>query len=253
MSQLQKMSKKNLYSISDAKNLSIEDVHRLYNKHVNASRVELLSVFDFGRELVSHSEGMYIYTKDGKKIFDFTGGIGVLNHGHNHPRILQVRKDFQNEKRMEVHRNFFSQYIAALSSNISNLLPGDLNYCFFPNSGSESVDWALKTAFKYHQGNRKNILFSDIAFHGKLFGSESVTNSPENFFEYPKIPGTHQFTFNSLESVSQKIDNLRDKNGKCTVAGIIIEPINISNLKKCSSDFLFGLRKICIPLYSSGC
>ena len=69
MSQLQKMSKKNLYSISDAKNLSIEDVHRLYNKHVNASRVELLSVFDFGRELVSHSEWMYIYTKDGKKIF----------------------------------------------------------------------------------------------------------------------------------------------------------------------------------------
>ena len=69
---------------------------------------------------------------------------------------------------MEVHRNYFSQYIAALSSNIATLLPGDLNYCFFPNSGSESVDWSLKTAFKYHDGKRQNILYSDIAFHGKL-------------------------------------------------------------------------------------
>ena len=80
---------------------------------------------------MSHSEGIYIYTKNGEKILDFTGGIGVLNHGHNHPRILKARQQFQSEKRMEVHRNYFSQYIAALSSNIATLLPGDLNYCFF--------------------------------------------------------------------------------------------------------------------------
>lgn len=238
-------NKNKLYSINDAQGLSINEVHDLYKKHVNSARVNLLSAFDFGNELISHSEGMYIFTKDGKKIIDFTGGIGVLNHGHNHPRILKIRKQFQDEKRMEVHRNYFSQYVAALSSNIANLLPEDLNYCFFPNSGSESVDWSLKTAFKYHDGKRKNILYSDIAFHGKLFGSESVTNSPENFFDYPKIPGTYQFKFNDIDSIKKQIELLRDDNGNCTIAGIIVEPINISNLIKCSEIFLQELRVIC--------
>jgi putrescine aminotransferase len=240
------MKKENkLYSIDDAQSLSTSEVHNLYRKYVNAARVDLLSAFDFGNELVSHSEGIYIYTKNGEKILDFTGGIGVLNHGHNHPRILKARQQFQSEKRMEVHRNYFSQYIAALSSNIATLLPGDLNYCFFPNSGSESVDWSLKTAFKYHDGKRQNILYSDIAFHGKLFGSESVTNSPENFFDYPRIPGTFQFRFNDIESVKEQINSLRDSKGNCTIAGIIVEPINISNLVKCNEKFLQELRIIC--------
>ena len=75
---------------------------------MNSSRVDLLSSFGFGNELASYSEGAYVYTKSRKKILDFTGGIGVLNHGHNHPRIIKVRKRFQEKLRMEVHRNFFS-------------------------------------------------------------------------------------------------------------------------------------------------
>ena len=60
-----------------------------------------------------------------KKIYDFTGGIGVLNHGHNNERILKARLNFAKDKKMEIHKNYFSPYIAALSSNIANLLPGD--------------------------------------------------------------------------------------------------------------------------------
>ena len=74
------MKKENkLYSIDDAQSLSTSEVHNLYRKYVNAARVDLLSAFDFGNELVSHSEGIYIYTKNGEKILDFAGGIGVLN------------------------------------------------------------------------------------------------------------------------------------------------------------------------------
>ncbi len=215
---------------------------------MNASRVNLLSSFGFGNDLASYSEGSYIFTKSKKKILDFTGGIGVLNHGHNHPRILKVRKKFQNDLRMEVHRNFFSPYIAALGHNIATILPGDLNYSFFVNSGSESVEWALKTAFKYHNGARNAVLYSDIAFHGKLFGAESVTSSPENSFNYPKIPQTHKFKFNNIESIKNLIEKNKMVTGKLDIAAVIIEPFNVSNLLQCSEPFLKELRSICSDL-----
>ena len=237
--------KNKLFKVEDCNNLDITQVHTLYRNHVNSSRVDLLSSFGFGRELIKDAKGAYIYTKSGKKIVDFTGGIGVLNHGHNHPRILKVRKDFQNENRMEVHRNYFSQYIAALSHNVSNLLPDDLNYSFFVNSGSESVEWALKTAFKYHNGKRNTVLYSDIAFHGKLFGSESVTNSPENFFNYPRIPNTYQYKFNNIESVKNLVRKFKREKNQTNIAAIIIEPFNVSNLIGCNQNFIRDLRNIC--------
>ena len=215
---------------------------------MNASRVNLLSSFGFGNDLASYSEGAYIFTKCKKKILDFTGGIGVLNHGHNHPRILKVRKKFQNDLRMEVHRNFFSPYIAALGHNIATILPGDLNYSFFVNSGSESVEWALKTAFKYHNGTRNAVLYSDIAFHGKLFGAESVTSSPENSFNYPKIPQTHKFKYNDIDSVKRLIEKIKTETGELDIAAVIIEPFNVSNLIECSEPFLKELRSICDDL-----
>lgn len=53
------------------------------------------------------SEKNLIYTKSGKKIYDFTGGIGVLNYGHNNERIFKVKNKFARLKRMEVHKNYF--------------------------------------------------------------------------------------------------------------------------------------------------
>ena len=62
------MKKENkLYSIDDAQSLSTSEVHNLYRKYVNAARVDLLSAFDFGNELVSHSEASIFIQKMVKK------------------------------------------------------------------------------------------------------------------------------------------------------------------------------------------
>ena len=98
-----------------------------------------MGAFHLGDELIDHAEGVWLYTRDGKKILDVTGGIGVLSHGHNNPRILNSRLNFQKQKRMEVHKTIFSPYVAALSHNIAKLLPDDLDYSFFCNSGAEAV------------------------------------------------------------------------------------------------------------------
>lgn len=234
-----------LLTIEDCEKMSVEEVWSYYKKYINPGQVDLISSFGFGRDLSDHAEGVWIYTKSGRKILDFTGGVGVLNHGHNHPAILKARKEYQEKKRMEVHKNFFSPYLAALSHNIAQLLPGDLKYCYFPNSGSEAVEGAMKLAYKYHGGKRKHILHGDISFHGKLLGAAGVTGSPELHFEFPTIPNTHAFEYGNLQSLQVLVENLRQSNGDSDVYAIILEPMNASSMRECSKDFLFAVRKLC--------
>ncbi len=237
--------KNNLISYEEALELEKNQVKDLYRKFINSSQVDLISSFGFGNELIEKAKGCYLFTKDGKKILDVTGGIGVLNHGHNHDRILKVRRDFAEKNRMEVHKNYFSPYLAALSNNIATLLPEDLNISYFPNSGAEAVEGAVKMAYKFHQGKRKFILHSDISFHGKLLGAASLTGSPELSFEFPKIPNVEKYIYNNIESIKDKVSNLKQSKGESNIYAIIIEPINASSMRSCTEKFLKELREIC--------
>ena len=234
------MKNKKLYSVSDAENLNITEIHNLYKKYISKSQVELIGSFGFGNDLVDYAEGSYIYLKNGKKIVDFTGGIGVLGHGHNHPRIIKERQLFQEKKRMEVHKNFFSPYMAALSHNFAEIMPGDLKYSYFPNSGSEAVEGAVKMAYKYHEGIRKSILVSNISFHGKLLGAASFTKSPELYFEFPQIQNVEEFEYNSLKSLEKLIENNTEK-----YFAVLLEPFSASSLLELSTEFLIATRKLC--------
>ncbi len=236
---------KKLLSWQDAENLTIEEVWDYYRRYVNVRQVELIASFGFGRELVDYAEGCWIHTKNGRKILDFTGGVGVLSHGHNHPRILAARQAYQQKKRMEVHKNYFSPYLAALSHNLAQIFPGDLNIAYFPNSGAEAVEGAMKMAYKYHQGSRKCILHADISFHGKLHGAASVTGSPELHFKFPQIPNVHSFEYDKLDSVKNLVTKLRQDDDSSDIYAIILEPLNASSLRSCSPEFLTELRDIC--------
>ena len=223
----------------------IEAIQQLYREYVNASQVKLIGSFGFGRTVAVSAEGMYIYTADGRRILDFTGGVGVLSLGHNHPRLLAARIEFQKQKRMEVHKNFLSQYVVGLSHNIAKLLPEDLNISFFCNSGAEAVEGAVKLAYKYFNGGRKYILHSDISFHGKLLGAGGLTGSPELHFRFPTIPNIESFEYNDIESVKSLVSKLRKPDGESDVYAIILEPMNASSLRECSKAFLTELREIC--------
>ncbi|GGO10537.1 aspartate aminotransferase family protein [Microbispora rosea subsp. aerata] len=233
-----------LISLDECERLSAEQVHDLYRRHVSRSQVSLMTSFGFGRELVDRAEGAWIWTRDGRRILDFTGGVGVLNHGHNHPRILAARRRFQEARRMEVHKTYFSPYVAALGHNLAALLPGDLSMSFLPNSGAEAVEGAVKLAYKYHGGRRKRILRADIAFHGKLLGSGSLTGGGKTF-RFPEIPGVVTFPYGDLDAVRDAVAAARTTRGRCDVYAIIIEPFSASTMRSCSEEFLRGLRELC--------
>ncbi|OGX06602.1 MAG: aminotransferase [Omnitrophica WOR_2 bacterium GWA2_47_8] len=240
------MPKKNgLYAWKECIDLDIAKVNELYAKYVNPGQLKLISSFGFGRVLVEKAQGMYISTRDGRKILDFTGGIGVLSHGHNHPRILAARIEYQKMGLMEVHKNFLSPFVVGLSHNIAKLFPKDLCISYFCNSGAEAAEGAVKLAYKSHAGDRKFILTSDISFHGKLLGSAGLTASKELTFKFPTIPNVERFRYNDINSVREKVEKLRKGNGKSDIYAIILEPFSASSLRECSKEFLEELRKIC--------
>ena len=234
--------KKKLYTVSDAKNLDAKTVKKLYAEYISASQVNFYDSFAFGNDIIEKAEGSYLYTKT-KKILDLTGGIGVLNHGHNHPNIIKERINFQNEKRMEIHKLFFSQYLAALSHNVSQILPGDLNKSFFPNSGAEAIEGAIKLAFKYHDGNRNYILHSNLSFHGKTIAAANISGSKEINFKFQKMKGVDSFEFNNFLNLKKKVLELKNKNEFCYA--IIVEPLSASTLKKSDNKFLEETRDLC--------
>ncbi|MFI0776334.1 aspartate aminotransferase family protein [Streptomyces sp. NPDC021212] len=237
-----------LISIDECEKLDIARVHDLYRRYVSRSQVSLIGSFGFGGDLVEHAEGAWITLRDGRRVLDFTGGIGVLNHGHNHPRILAARERFQRQRRMEVHKNYFSPYVAALSHNLAALLPGDLNISYFPNSGAEAVEGAVKLAYKYHAGRRGTILHTDIAFHGKLLGAGSLTASPEIHFPFPQIPGADSFAYDDLASFHEALERHCSSDGRSDVYAVVLEPFSASSLQECSERFLREVRRICTEL-----
>ncbi len=239
------MNNKKLFSVDDAEKLSSSEIINLTKNYINNHQANIFSKFSWGSDLFEKAEGMYIYTKNDKKILDFTGGIGVLNLGHNHPRILKKRIEFQKKNRMEIHKLVFSPYLAALSKNLSNLLPGDLNKTFMCNSGAEAVEGAMKLAYKYYKGKRKIILHSDISYHGRLIASGSISGS-ENYEKYfPKIPNTDFFKYNDIESLEKKIKENIDENNNCNIYAIIFETYSASAVIGLNDNFINYLRKIC--------
>lgn len=215
-----------------------------YEKYINPIYKIAQSSYSFSKDIFLKGKGVYIYTDKKKKILDITGGIGVLNLGHNHPKILRERINFQKNYYLEVHKDIFSRHLAKLSKKISDVLPNDLTMSVFCNSGTEANEGAIKTAHKFHDGGRKTILCSNIGFHGKSIGVSQITASlrKRNFI---KGLSSKAFTHNSLDSIKLIIKNNIKRFGYVDIFAIIIEPYSHTQVAACDYKFLKGVRKLC--------
>ena len=120
-----------MITLDEVNNLKPEDIKELYLKYSNSGLYKVFNILGLaGLEPVS-AEGIYIYCKNDKKIYDFTAGNCVLNLGHNHPRILKARNLYNSKKYMEVWKFFPSPYLGALSKNLASILPDKINNSFF--------------------------------------------------------------------------------------------------------------------------
>src|ERR1700722_12437287 len=171
------ITKPPLLTVEDAKQLDQLRTTEFFREHISPGQYQILRLLEFDKVLIDSAEGMYYTDKSGRRILDFFGGLGSLAMGHNHPRILEARRRFQDEKRHEIAIAFMSQYASALARNLALIAPGDLDMVSLCSTGSEAVETALRLAERVQGSARSTIAYAQHSFHGKTRGALSVTDS----------------------------------------------------------------------------
>lgn len=158
---------------------------------------------------------------NGKEYIDCLGGFGIYNVGHRNPKVVKAVTD--QLKRQALHsQDLLDPLRAMLAKILADITPGDLKYAFFTNSGTESVEAALKLAKMYSE--RTTFISTTRAFHGKSLGSLSGT--AKGMFRkpfLPLIPGFRHVPFGDIDMMRKTFET-------CSlvgedVAAVILEPI----------------------------
>ena len=229
-----------LIKSAEINNLNIEDVRKIYSENINPGQVYYFTLLGFGNTKITSSEGAYYVNADGHKILDFAGGVGSLALGHNNPRILAVRKKFQDELRHEIGLNFYSQYVAALSKNLASISPGDLNFVILGNTGSEVMEQSIKMVEKYHGPNKNKLVYATNSFHGRTKGALSLTDSKSLRSTFWLNENNIRVQFGDIDALRKVFNDHRD------IGGIVLEAIQGGAGVILPPDgYLKAVRKLC--------
>ncbi|MDQ7026056.1 MAG: aminotransferase class III-fold pyridoxal phosphate-dependent enzyme [Anaerolineae bacterium] len=144
---------------------------------------------------ISHGKGSEVWDVDGNRYIDFAAGIAVLATGYSHPRVVEAVKT-QAEKYFHIgSTDFFCPQPVRLAEKLQQVVPihnatnPDDKLTYFANSGTESVETALKLA-RYYDNKRSHLIAFYGAFHGRTMGSLSLTASKyTQRAGYDYIPG----------------------------------------------------------------
>jgi predicted acetylornithine/succinylornithine family transaminase len=191
-------------------------------------------IFDIELE---YGEGLYLFDKNGKKYLDCLAGVGVNALGHQHPKIKEAIK-----KQLDRNLHLFGYFLQDVHRDLAKMLCENscTNRVFFTNSGTESIEAALKLAKKWgKQNKRESIVCFHGGFHGRSIGALSVTaqkNKQEAF--KPLMP--------NVVAIEQTIYDLRRSVNKNTVA-LIFELISgeggVIPMEKAIANEIMELKK----------
>ena len=221
--------------------------------------------FKLDPRLLAKAEGVYYWNHRGEKLIDGSAGLFCAAAGHCRPEIAEaVYRQLQTldySPHFQVaHPNSFE-----LARRVAQLTPGELDYVFFTNSGSESVDTAMKIALAYHrargEGQRIRFVSRERAYHGVNFGGTSLSGMVRNreTFAGAVIPNVahmrhtwlpeNKFVKGQPETGAELADDLQrfcDLYGAGTIAACFIEPIaGSTGVLVPPKGYLQRLRDIC--------
>lgn len=179
---------------------------------------------------------------NGKEYIDCLGGFGIYNVGHRNPKVVKAVTD--QLKRQALHsQDLLDPLRAMLAKILAEITPGDLKYAFFTNSGTESVEAALKLAKMYSE--RTTFISTTRAFHGKSLGSLSGT--AKGMFRkpfLPLIPGFRHVPFGDIDMM-RKTFEVCSSVGE-DVAAVILEPIQgEGGIILPPENYLMEVRELC--------
>jgi 4-aminobutyrate aminotransferase len=187
--------------------------------------------------IAERGEGAYLYTTDGRKLLDFTCGIGVTNTGHAHPRVVKAIQE-QAAKLLHGQANIvYHQPMIQLVEELLKIVPSQLNSFFFSNSGAEILEGAVKLAKQATK--RTNVIVFSGSFHGRTHLTMSMTTSKTVYRVgyQPLVPGifvapypyAYKLGMNDEETTDYCLDELKyllkSQTAPEETAAVVIEPV----------------------------
>ncbi|TYR79402.1 putrescine aminotransferase [Priestia megaterium] len=214
---------KNEVTEAEAKWITKETVDG-FREHVNPGFLEYRKTVTIDTQFAAvewSDEGSCFKDVNGKKYIDCLGGFGIYNVGHRNPKVVKaVQHQLQ---RQALHsQDLLDPLRAMLAKILAEITPGDLQYSFFTNSGTESVEAALKLAKMY--SDRTTFISTTRAFHGKSLGSLSGT--AKGMFRkpfLPLIPGFRHVPFGDIDMMRKTFETCALVGED--VAAVLLEPI----------------------------
>jgi len=200
--------------------------------------------------LVTRGEGATLYTADGRRVIDAISSWWVTTHGHSHPRIVAAIRDQAERLDQIIFAGWTHEPAEALARGLTAIMPAELTRVFFSDSGSTSVEVALKMALGYWHARgepRDRILVMAHSYHGDTIGAMSV--GARGVFNRPYAPllfdvGTIPFPESGAEQAT--LDALEQA---CAsgAAAFIVEPLVLGagGMLFYPPAILAGMRAIC--------
>lgn len=215
--------------------------------------------------LLSRSAGMHYWTEDGREILDGVAGLWCVNAGHGRPKIVQAIAEQAAEMDFAPPFQMAHPKAFELAEAVARLAPDGMNKVFFTNSGSESVETALKMALAYHrargEGQRTRLIGRERGYHGVNFGGISVGGIVANRKMFGAMLGgvdhirhTHDPARNAFSvgqpahgaELADDLERLCALHDPSTIAAVIVEPVaGSTGVLIPPQGYLQRLREIC--------
>jgi beta-alanine--pyruvate transaminase len=215
--------------------------------------------------LVSRAKDMHYFDLQGRTILDGSAGLWCTNAGHCRAPIVKAIQDSAAELDFAPTFQYGHPKVFELASRLTTMAPGDLNYAFFCNSGSEAADTALKIALAYHrargEASRTRLIGRERGYHGVNFGGISVGGMVANRKWFgAMIPGVDHLphTYNRKEQafsrgepnwgahLAEELERLVALHDASTIAAVIVEPMaGSTGVLPPPKGYLKKLREIC--------
>jgi beta-alanine--pyruvate transaminase len=215
--------------------------------------------------LLERAEGMYYWTPDGRQILDGTAGLWCVNAGHCRPKIVEAVK--RQVEKMDFAPTFQMGHPIAFefAHRLARIAPAGFSRVFFTNSGSESVDTALKIALAYHrargEAQRFRLIGRERGYHGVNFGGMAVGGLVANKKMFgPGVAGvdhirhTHDLPRNAFSRAqpehgaefADELERLCSLHDPSTIAAVIVEPVaGSAGVLVPPKGYLERLREMC--------
>jgi 4-aminobutyrate aminotransferase / (S)-3-amino-2-methylpropionate transaminase / 5-aminovalerate transaminase len=194
--------------------------------------------------VIAEARGAILTDVDGNTFVDFAGGVGCMNVGHSHPRVVEAVRE---QAELFTHTDFtivpYETYVG-LAERLLELAPisGETRAAFF-NAGTEAIENSIKFARAYTR--RQAVIAFEGAFHGRTLLALSLTSKthPYKAGLGPFAPETYRVPFDDLDALRYAF---KTRVAAEDVAAIVVEPVQgEGGFVVPSGEFVHGLRVLC--------